>query len=511
MNPTEHPYSRYGAALTLLKQGKKSLEEVSAKDLAEMIGHGLNHYRLQPLKIDTSEVLYGYLPSSELEKQSWLIQSTGLANKGYFLSPNAITNEKSAKQLYQAQKALLKTLEGIDEKDLQKNMDITMSITPVTGKTNQGNTSQSNPKAPLVVGAYCAIANLTSIKPVITVNLLPTAIIPDLEMDDLKKFIRLFELMLHNNTTDLLKAKRKEDVEKIPRPKIFNGNFPYAARSHAFGAAGVLGAIGQWAKEAGYLDEALPVLDSLSNTPLYIINYDKTEVVSFNHYVVELAKEYKLSNIINALEFSTLLSDEKRYIKGRPNSKYELFWMMSSRFLQLFNKPAFQNFLSHRAEYQPEVQHLLNQYFMKKENIKPEIVASAKELGRWLNLAAFIAATKQFEERKKKKPQSPQDKLDVRKFKAKFLLEIESSAFSAKTPEALLHQVIRRAGQLTFMDAPAEAQHFMDSVCEGEISMDQAKNLLLAYSRLKNVKEGQPLDNEADELLEESGVTESIN
>lgn len=513
MNPLEHPYSRYGIALVLYKTSKERFEEILDDDIKSLLINGLDKFRLRPTYFN-SEIEFSYVPYSEIKNNPGL--KKGPSSKGKFLTPNSLTIDKVASGYFDTIEKLISELN--DKK--QKNINFTQQIVPVTTKTNYGRKTQGYISGDIRTAAFCAITTSHPLKPCLAIvkvkqnipNYIPAAIIPDLEIDELKNFISIFKRMLDDNTPKLLIARKKENVEKIPRPKIFHGNFPYAPRSHAFGAAGLLGAIGQWAKEAEYIDKADPVLDSLANKPLYIVSYDRTEVVTFDHYVIELAKEYKLSNIVNALEFSTLLKEEPKYIKGsRPNPKYELFWMMASRFLQTFNKPAFQNFLAFRIEYQPEVEYLLNQYFMKKENIRQEIVTSAKELGRWLNLAAYIAASKQFEERKKRKPLvgNKQDNVEVRKYKAKFLLELESSAFSARKPEALLHQTIRRAAQLSFMDAPAESQEFMDAVCSGELTLDQAKNLLLAYSRLKNVKEKSAPEEEADELLEDSEISEN--
>ena len=243
MSPLEHPYSRFGAALTIYKKGKENLSEITSQDFIDMLELGLNKFRLQPDNPDASEIKFDYIPAQILKNKPFLVQSKGLADKGMFLAPSTIALEGNAKKLFQAQQKLIQ--EVSTNQSLIKNIDITKSIIPLTAKTNQGNSSQSNPKAPLAVAACGAITNTTNLKPSLTANNFTTCIIPDLELNEMIAFIQLFEKMLNNNTTDLLKAKRNEGSDKIPRPKIFKGNFPYAPRSHPFGAVDLLGELGQ--------------------------------------------------------------------------------------------------------------------------------------------------------------------------------------------------------------------------------------------------------------------------
>ena len=118
---------------------------------------------------------------------------------------------------------------------------------------------------------------------------------------------------------------------------------------------------------------------------------------------------------------------------------------------------------------------------MEKINLK--IVQSAKILGKWLNNVAYIAAKNEVSE------ESPTYWEEINKTKAKVLVELESSIFSAKTGDALLAQAITRAGRLTGMDAPEGATLFMEQTASGELPLDSAKNLLIAFSRLRSKSE----------------------
>jgi len=110
-------------------------------------------------------------------------------------------------------------------------------------------------------------------------------------------------------------------------------------------------------------------------------------------------------------------------------------------------------------------------------NIRPEIVQSAKDLGLWLNYVAYKVAKQETEGKSLE---------DFKKAKAKILVELESSAFSSKSSTALLSQTLTRAGRLSGMDAPASSDEFMQATANGEISLDEAKNLITAFSRLRN-------------------------
>lgn len=65
------------------------------------------------------------------------------------------------------------------------------------------------------------------------------------------------------------------------------------------------------------------------------------------------------------------------------------------------------------------------------------------------------------------------------------LVELESSIFASKSPDALIAHTIARAGRLSATDAPAEASLFLEKVACGALTLEQGKNLLIAFSRLK--------------------------
>ena len=134
-------------------------------------------------------------------------------------------------------------------------------------------------------------------------------IIPDLPIDKLKNFVRIFKWMLKSETANDLMygnisatTSGKGSDEKITyeakRPLIFKGNFPNPPKSSALGSVALLGTIGEFAKQSQYSEQAKSVLESLKDTTMYLIKYGGATTFTFNHYVIDLAKEGKLRSII---------------------------------------------------------------------------------------------------------------------------------------------------------------------------------------------------------------------
>ena len=131
--------------------------------------------------------------------------------------------------------------------------------------------------------------------------------------------------------------------------------------------------------------------------------------------------------------------------------------------------------------------------------IDPNVVLSAKVLGRWLNQTAYFAAKNEVKSGNWE---------EIRKIKAKVLIELESSIFSAKSGDALIAQAVTRAGRLSNLDAPESASLFMEKTASGELELENAKNLLIAFSRIKNKKES---DSQPKEVTQELGEDEYQN
>lgn len=504
-----HPYIRYAQALIMNENGLNSCGEIISEQIISEIENGLNSFRLQPVQA---------IEGKDKVKFDFTRIEKGDPKQGLFLAPNVISKDKFSRFIWKEGNTLLTAL----KKDtINKLEDISMSVAPVAGEylsfSIQGNIGRGNPKVSIYEQGLSAVTTLTPYKPCLQYRIdkrgMPemfnVCFIPDLPIEELKGFIKFFKLMLKTATaSDLMYGNvvsiktGKGNTEKITyeakRPLIYRGNFPNPPRSSALGSVALLGTIGEFVKESEYSEQAKRVLESLKETTMYLVKYGGASTFTFNHHVIDLAKEGKLKAIIDCLYYSKLYNQERR---SSSNSEYQKFDLFTSRFLQIFNKAAFKDFLAFRAEYLSEVETLFNTYFIKMEKIDPTIVSSARALGKWLNKVAYFTAKAEV------KQGTPNYWEELRKVKSKALIELESSTFSAKSGDALIAQAVTRAGRLSGLDAPEAAALFMEKTASGELPLENAKNLLIAFSRLINKAEKKDVPIEFSN--EDSDETES--
>jgi len=527
-----HPLSRYGLAYVMFREETLATpSQITKEMLIKHLSDGLNHFRTQPVTmhpdpdIDTF-VQYRYMPMQYILDNN----QKGNPKGGIYLCPNIITSDEKAHNCWNGVRGLLALLESVkaNEELLTKTTKITMSLAPVAGEVNNGKRNKENVTGTLLEASCCAIATLTPWKPSLSAELKPTCIIPDLSADDenqlmdLREFISFFQQMYNDNYDGWMKAaiykpasgsKKKAD-NLFKRPKLFQGNFPFAPPNSAFGSVGLLASIGRWAYESGQTTRGRKVLESLKGVPMYLISYGNASAVTFDHFVIDLAIDNKLDKIIYALYRSKIHSEDMRTYD---NPKYQLFDMLANRFLRQFDRPSFADFQSTRAEYQPEVLPLFNTFFLNKMNINAPVpqpvVDSVRELGLWLNSVAYFSAVGKVGDKSKKE--------DIRKEKAKTLIELESSIFSARSPAELM-KVIVQAGRLAStivpakndtvkykvsMDAPASADAYLSAVLTGEIPrLEDAKMMLMAFARVRNRIEAKETPDEPTPISDERPV-----
>ena len=485
--------------------GLQTEQEITFKEIKEELEKGFNTFSVKPIGdyCGQTKVQYGFTK----EKND--------AKKYIFLAPNTITSEMKASNLYNA------VCETCSEENINllRAHDITQSEVPISGEfnrfTDKGTFQRGKSKATVFDQCLALITSTTALKPCLQyksgarkISMDNTCLIPDLEISDLQNFIRLFKrIRIQKLDNSLMVGKVKCDKGKtlkyIPqRPNIFNGNFPNAPHSSALGSVALLGSIGEMTKEKDVSELAKKVLESLKDCNFYAIKYGDASVFSFNHSIIRLAERGKLRRIVDSLYYIVLYKEGWRTTNNA--FEYQKFDLFASRFLQMFNRPTFKDFLAFRAEYPYDIELLLNTYFCDMEKIDKEIVTSAKELGKWLNNVAYRSAQQEV-------GTSPGGD-DLIKAKAKVLVELESSIFSAKSGDALVAHTITRAGRLSGLDAPAAASLFMEEAASGELPLEQAKNLLIAFSRLKSKKEeadkaysndNQSIENENEEMTED--------
>ena len=502
---TTHVYLKYAIALLMEEYGLQTEQEITFKEIKEELEKGLNTFSVKPIGdyCGQTKVQYGFTK----EKND--------AKKYIFLAPNTITSEMKASNLYNA------VCETCSEENINllRAHDITQSEVPISGEfnrfTDKGTFQRGKSKATVFDQCLALITSTTALKPCLQyksgarkISMDNTCLIPDLEISDLQNFIRLFKrIRIQKLDNSLMVGKVKCDKGKtlkyIPqRPNIFNGNFPNAPHSSALGSVALLGSIGEMTKEIDVSELAKKVLESLKDCNFYAIKYGDASVFSFNHSIIRLAERGKLRRIVDSLYYVVLYKEGRRSTNNA--FEYQKFDLFASRFLQMFNRPTFKDFLAFRAEYPYDIELMLNTYFCDMEKIDKEIVTSAKELGKWLNNVAYRSAQQEV-------ATSPGWD-DLIKAKAKVLVELESSIFSAKSGDALVAHTITRAGRLSGLDAPAAASLFMEKAASGELPLEHAKNLLIAFSRLKSQKEeadkaysndNQSIENESEEMTED--------
>lgn len=496
-----HPYLKYALALVMTDYNLSTTEDITIDMLKREIQHGLNHFSLKPTEdfVGKSDVAFEY--SSEKND----------AKTYHFLAPNAITSAMNASNLYKAaEKAINSQIKKLDS-----SVKLTQSEMPLAGEFNafsiSNNVGRGKPSSTVMNELLSLIVTLTPDKPCLNTkgnngNGDNVCLIPDLTIEEDIDFIKLFKRMMSQRmSSDSLKGRIKIEEKKdkhiyIPkRPVIYFGNYPNAPRSSTLSGIALLSSIGELTKNAEVSILANRVLDYLKNSNIYTIGYGKASTYQFNHYIIDLSKEGRLSTIVDAIYWCVLYSVGPRNYKDKKNiSEYQNFDLFTSRFLQLFNSPAFRDFVSFRAEYPIQIQLLLITFFEKMEKIDLGTVNSALEMGKWLNRAAYIAACNDAESKGE-----ANNKEKIRQLKSKVLVELESSIMSAKTGDALLAQVIVRVGRLTGVDAPEKASLFMVKTASGELKLEQAKNMLMAFSRLRSGKTSDDKNIENNAVQEE--------
>lgn len=471
---TTHPYITYGKALVIEENSLNNQSDIHLRHIVDEIRKGLNTFRLTPNGSYEGKETISYEYTDE----------DGSAKNYKFLSPHIITSDIQARNLKGSALKYIEEAQKADDSLLERSEKIGMSEVPIVGEFSSFSTKigRGAPKSSKADQGFGLVTSLTQYKPAIA----NTCLIPDLELNDMVDFIRIFKRLLFIATQDLFIGKVKKEITKnsekfIPkRPKIERGNFPNAPYSQVLGSIALLGSIGELSKEEEYSDIVANVLDKLKNRSIYIVKYGDAKSFTYSQYVIELAKSAKLSSVVDSIYYSALYNQDRR---SWDNTEYQKFDMFASRFLQLFNRPAFIDFLSFRAEYPQPIELLMTTYFNKIENMDKKIINSVKCLGGWLNGVAYKAAI-----------EDKESKLDIKQKKSKILVELESSIFAAKTPDALIAQTITRAGRLSESDAPAEASLFIEESLCGNIDLNVAKNMLIAFSRIRTLKENTPLE-----------------
>ena len=465
----KHLYIQYGYAVTLYENNlQDQCNIITPTHLQKSIENGINSFRVIPQNplIPEQEISFKY---ENIEK--------GNPKKGIFLSSHIVTTNRNAQKTWNVASKFLQDLEAENAADqLEKVEDAKVSIIPLSGEfLSFGAKGIDRAKVRLKKRelAFGLITTLTPLKPSLQIELENYCILPDIPLKQMIEFIALFDKMRRTGLGEKVMTGKTNKEGKPQRPKIFRGNFPHAPKNGAMGAVALLDAIGEYIKEAETSCIAQSVLDSLEGNKLYLIKSGEAIPISFNHYVIEIAKSGNLHSIVDQIYYSHLYKTPKRQYN---DPDYERFDFHTARFLQQFNRPSFLDFLSNRVEYPTVIKILFKKYFINMEKLDSKIVDSAAIFGNWLNNVAFFSALEEGEGK------------EINDLKAKYLIEMESAIYAAKTSDALLAQVMILAGRSSKRSAPEEILHFMTSLLIGEIDLSTAKNLLIAFSRIKQTE-----------------------
>lgn len=470
---TTHPFLKYAIALLIVHNNLQKEEEIDEDHILDELENGLNHYALEARKVEAGRDIIKFRFTKE---------------DADFSSPTFIS--KKAKN----------TVEKIIGKELTRDK-FPLVGNPFAGEfsifTLQGKGLNERGKPKWSLREYClgCITLSTPNKPCYR-DKKNWCLIPDLELPDMILFINLFEEMCTNELSNLMEGKIewKGSKHTLCRPRLLNGNFPYAPRTSVMGAVALLGAIGKFAMDAKdqISPEVCNVVNRLKNTNIYLVSSDEIKAFSFNHVIIDLASKGKLQSIVDSIYRIELFKVGNRSKIDKFNdirkNEYDRFDLFVSRFLTLFNKASFRGFFSFRAEYPNEMELLLKTYFCIMEKINEDIVNSAIAFGSWLNFQAFTYASKEIPVNLNlNEKEQKEQKEKLRELKNKILIQFESAIMSAKSGDALVAFITTRAARLTGYDIDEGAKLFMSKVSGGELSLEQAKNLLIAFSRLKTV------------------------
>lgn len=99
-----HPFLRYAQALIMNENDLSSCDEITYNQIIAEIEKGLNSFRIYPVESIEGKVKV---------KFDFIKQEKGDTKQGVFLSPNAITKDKQAKNTWKAASDLIKELKVI--------------------------------------------------------------------------------------------------------------------------------------------------------------------------------------------------------------------------------------------------------------------------------------------------------------------------------------------------------------------------------------------------------------
>jgi len=486
-----HPTTRYGIAAAWVRIQDREFDITKRSDLWDLaklaLQDLLSEILLAPYPGKDSDTIY-YKPLSG-DKVNPGSKTGQNAPNGYFTQPHVLTSNNVA-DIVKEVKAIIELLHKEDE---GKKYELKRSFAPMIAKINAGKKSMSNPKVDLLDAAFTCIGTLTPLKPAAFVKdmndkFANAGIIPELPFFDektgeypLREFVELFSEMISRGLGDKAYAAKSTKGKKYNRPNIFRGNYPEAPAFSNLNIVSLIAAIGKWSNEYKLLiGESRKVIELLESRPIYIVSYIGTRQEQFGHHLVDLAMSGQLYNALDKKSRVSLIGvdDSKKF--SSPN--WQLFIRNFDNFLRFFDKINLQNFLAHRATYPIEFFHILKSYFMQKGKFSEEIISAAVSYGQSINRAAYIAASQEIADDKKK----GRSGRSINEYKHRVLLQLESIINSSENGIELTSRLNSQIGRLTMQDIHSGAAPFLREVSNNKITIEDAKHLITAFMRVSN-------------------------
>lgn len=499
-----HPYIKYAVAIL----GKNSYDEVTAKDLIKCLKKLSKRIRMTcPESVDDKHTVYTVTSGLPKDKNDCLAPYICTSEEAKLLDEvdsviKALSSGKTAKQdvkqcVFPISKDYVRFSDTGGSKTFLKVFPKDYALLMVTTLTEE------KP----CVAEYVGRGNVSYfLKDYKRGNWSHTCLIPDLSVQELTNFINLFKKIQKQKCPNLKTAEVVQIKKKAVTclPNIFHGNFPNTSRFKYLKVLAILGCIGEMVKESKYSHLANSVIDSFNAAPILIVSAEKGECesVQISHNIIDIAKNGNLGRLIDQLFYTKLYrykgvrrNDYSYYKEHGIDQKlvdleYKKYDLCLSRFLILFNRFTFNEFMTIRAEYPSIIKIVLTKYLQSMEQIGIDIINSAEALGAWLNASAFRVAIKEEAPNEEWETLSMEKRQKVTEKKYKFLVELESSIFSASDSLSLISHTITRAGRLSESDAPDDARLFIKAAMSSKISLEVAKNLLIAFSRIRSTSSG---------------------
>lgn len=124
------------------------------------------------------------------------------------------------------------------------------------------------------------------------------------------------------------------------------------------------------------------------------------------------------------------------------------------------------------------------------------IIKSAVAYGYSLNLAAYKAAKREEEDDESK----GRTGRGVQEYKHRTLLQLESIIQSATGSQDLIARLNSQVARLTMEDIHSDGQDFIEAVVNERIDWTDAKNLIMAFMRLRGTQRKKEEDHADDEM-----------